>query len=326
MKKRLILTGALLLLLIVIVFMATDLFFSKEPDGSNPYEYSFDSLKKVDPALNHYTESLHFGTRLEEITALTTDGERIFVAGKKGIEVFDGDGRALNFFTLDGTPSCIMPDAKGNMFLGMQDHVEVLDPLGKPIAIWPAFASGSVITSIAVAGGDLFVADAGRKVVYRYDQKGKLLNRIGEKDPERGIPGFVIPSPFFDLCIGRKGELWVVNPGRHTLEQFEPDGGMVASWGVASMAVDGFSGCCNPSHIAIRSDGSFVTSEKGIERIKIYSPSGEFICIVAAPEQFDEGTRGLDLAVDRHDRILVLDPVRKQIRIFIRAKQTGGMP
>jgi len=63
-----------------------------------------------------------------------------------------------------------------------------------------------------------------------------------------------------------------------------------------------------------------VTSEKGIERIKIYSPLGDFRCIVATPAAFNEGTKGLDLAVDSKDRILVLDPERNQVRIFVMKK------
>jgi hypothetical protein len=86
------------------------------------------------------------------------------------------------------------------------------------------------------------------------------------------------------------------------------------------MAVDGFCGCCNPSHFAFLSDGSFVTSEKGIERVKVYSPRGVFQYIVAPPDAFIEGTRGLDLAVDSKDRIIVLDPEKKLIRIFVKKK------
>ena len=82
------------------------------------------------------------------------------------------------------------------------------------------------------------------------------------------------------------------------------------------MQLEGFSGCCNPSNIAMLSDGSFVTSEKGIERVKIHTPSGEFKTVVASPDMFEEGTRGIDLAVDSKDRIYVLDPVKKLIRIF----------
>ena len=84
------------------------------------------------------------------------------------------------------------------------------------------------------------------------------------------------------------------------------------------MNIDGFGGCCNPSHIAILGDGSFVTSEKGIPRVKIHNRLGELVGVVAPSEQFDENTVGLDLAFDSQDRIYVLDPKRKAIRIFIK--------
>ncbi len=38
--------------------------------------------------------------------------------------------------------------------------------------------------------------------------------------------------------------------------------------------------------------------------------------MLAPPGSFDEGTKGIDLAVDSMGRILVLDPVRRQVRIF----------
>ena len=100
------------------------------------------------------------------------------------------------------------------------------------------------------------------------------------------------------------------------LTDYNKYGEMVSSWKRTSMQLDGFSGCCNPSHIAMLSNGSFVTSEKGIERVKIHLPSGEFSCVVASPDQFEPETRGLDLAVDSEDRIFVLDPKKKLVRIY----------
>ena len=87
------------------------------------------------------------------------------------------------------------------------------------------------------------------------------------------------------------------------------------------MQLDGFSGCCNPSHIAMLSDGSFVTSEKGIERVKIHLPTGEFKCVVAGPDQFIAGTTDLDLAADTKDRIYVSDPRKGLVRIFEKLNQ-----
>jgi hypothetical protein len=75
--------------------------------------------------------------------------------------------------------------------------------------------------------------------------------------------------------------------------------------------------------MAVMSDGKFVTSEKGIERVKLYGPDGAFECVVAPPSAFDAGTIGLDLAVDRGGRVFVLDPARKQVRVFARKGGSG---
>jgi hypothetical protein len=200
----------------------------------------------------------------------------------------------------------------------MEDHIEIFDITGKRIGKWKPESKSSILTSIAVTPTAVFVADAGEKLVYHYDHKGKLINRIGEKDLQNNIPGFVIPSQYFDLGISHTGLLWIVDPGRHALMNFSYDGKVISSWSKASMGVDGFCGCCNPSNFAFLSDGSFITSEKGIERIKVYLPEGTYKYLVATPDSFEEGTKGLDLAVDSQDRILVLDPVKKKVRFFVK--------
>ncbi|MBT3799563.1 MAG: hypothetical protein HOG05_00275, partial [Bacteroidetes bacterium] len=51
-------------------------------------------------------------------------------------------------------------------------------------------------------------------------------------------------------------------------------------------------------------------------RVKIHLPSGDFKCLVAGPESFEEGTKGIDLAVDSKDRIIVLDPKKVEVRAY----------
>ncbi|MEE9460788.1 MAG: hypothetical protein V3V53_03100, partial [Bacteroidales bacterium] len=80
--------------------------------------------------------------------------------------------------------------------------------------------------------------------------------------------------------------------------------------------IDGFSGCCNPAHIAIMADGSFLTSEKGVVRIKIHKPSGELSTVVAAPDKFREDGEAPDVAVDEEGIVYALDYDRNMIRIF----------
>lgn len=319
MKQKIYIASGLVLLLAVIFFIAKDLFFSEPGDKTNPYEYDLDELRKSDSLLVAYKETQQFIPGLEEIHGIAVDlSDRIYVAGLNGVEIYDNTGKIQKKFTLEGTARCINVDKSGNIFLGIEDHIEITYQNGKRVGKWKSESKNSIITSIAITSSDVYVADAGEKSVYHYDRTGKLINRIGEKDPQNGIPGFFIPSPYFDLGIDPSGELWIVDPGRHTFNKFSFDGKLISTWGKASMGVEGFCGCCNPSDFAFLSDGSFVTSEKSIERIKVYNPDGTYKYLVATPDSFEEGTRGLDLAVDSHDRILVLDPEKKMIRIFVK--------
>jgi hypothetical protein len=192
-----------------------------------------------------------------------------------------------------------------------------------------------VVTSIALAEDDVFVADAGNRVVVRLNPDGELLGRIGQPDASRGVRGFVVPSAHFDVAATADGLLRVANPGARRIETFTFDGGVLGHWGRASAEIDGFFGCCNPAHFTVLPDGRFVTAEKGIPRIKIYSPRGDLECVVADPAMLgqqvaaiplsDEGENGVsafDVAADGRGRILVLDPISRAIRVFEKKDRT----
>jgi hypothetical protein len=115
-----------------------------------------------------------------------------------------------------------------------------------------------------------------------------------------------------------------VNPGRYRIESYTRDGVFIKTWGFFSEAIEGFCGCCNPTHIALLSDGEIVTAEKEIVRVKVYGTDGALLGVVAGDELFEEKKIGLDLAVDSNDRILVLDPTERAVRIF--ESETGGRP
>lgn len=317
MKQKLIIILALLLILTAAFFMVRDFFFTADKNEGNPYAYELDEFKQVDDSVLCYREVAQMKSGMDKVKGVAVDDkDRIYMAGANKVIIYDHTGALVQDFKPGVEANCIAVGPEGEIYLGVSDHIEVYDFSGNLQAKWESPNDRALFTSIAVDDASVFCADAGNKLVRQYTRNGELVREIGRRNREAGDPGFIIPSPYFDVLLGREGELWVVNPGMHTLQSYNSSGEMVSSWKRTSMQLDGFSGCCNPSHIAMLSNGSFVTSEKGIERVKIHRPSGDFECVVAGPDQFEAGTVGLDLAVDSNDRIYVLDPREKLVRIY----------
>jgi len=287
------------------------------------FTYDLTELRKVDPRLIRYDEADSIALPLERPRALALGpDDALYVAGDGVVLAFDKEGKRQATLEVGGEPRCLAVAPDGTLYVGMRDHVEVFDASGQRKAAWETLGEKARLTSIAVGEGSVFVADAGNRVVVRYDLAGKRRGVLAKKDPERGVPGLVVPSEHLDVAMSREGLLWVVNPGRHKLEAYTPDGDLELSWGRASAAIEGFCGCCNPTDIAITPDGFFVTAEKGLPRVKLYGLDGTLESVVAAPESFDPNVVGLDLAVDGHGRVLVLDPAAKKVRVFVRKKGT----
>lgn len=332
-----ILVGVLVALAIVVAVVALvklDVTGEKGSGLGTEFIYDIEDLAKIDPNLILYEETGAIGTgfKVARGIAVGFDGH-VYVAGDKAIRLLDKNGNLLNEINLDDTPRCLTVADDGKIYVGMTKHVEVYDGRGKRLATWQSLGDDAVLTSIAVSKSDVFVADAGNRIVIHYDTAGKLINRIGAKDEDKDIPGFVIPSPYFDLAVARDGLLRVTNPGRHRIEAYTFDGYLEFSWGEFSSNVEGFCGCCNPVNFAILDDESFVTCEKGLIRVKIYDVEGAFVGVVAGPEQLVEGgtaridewasegkAGGFDVAVDAAGRIFVLDTIKNVVRIFTRIK------
>jgi sugar lactone lactonase YvrE len=298
-------------------------------------EYDIEPFKKIDPARIRYEQTQEIPTGMEEARAIAVGPEdRIYVAGDRAIRVFDSAGSPGANIVLDGPPACLAVGGAehafpGRVYVGLRRRVQLLDPAGKPAGTWEVPGERVRLTSIAVAGDDVFVADCGGRVVVRYDVSGKRIGRIGQRDVKRGIPGLVIPSPFFDVAVAPDGLLWVVNPGARRLEAYTFDGKLERFWGKRESAtLDGFFGCCNPAHLAILPDGRFVTAEKGLLRVKVYEADGQLDGVVAGPEQlespsgaagpsrFDHELKAVDVAADSRGRVLILDLAGRSVLVY----------
>lgn len=310
-------------LLAIVAFMVYDFYGGSQALEENPYAYELDTWKEVAPELISYNEIKQIPVDIEVLRAVALDSEdNIYVSGKDQLLIFDKSGKLIKKTEIGEQIFGMTISEEGIVYLASRDQISLFQKDGSLIDTWTIDAEKPILTSLAVDENYLYAADAGNIVIYQFNLQGKKIREIGKKDETQGIVGFVIPSPYFDLAIGRDGELWAANTGRHQLESYDDKGHLISSWKKSSMELLGFSGCCNPSHFAFLSNGNFVTSEKGIERIKILSPSGDFLSVVAPPAAFEKGTKGIDLAVDSKDRIISIDPRKKMIRIFV-AKNNG---
>ena len=285
------------------------------------FAYDVSSLRNVDPALVAWRESATIETHLAEPRGLAVGGDgRIYVAGDRAVQLLDAAGRSIGRWDLATEPRCLAVDGAA-VYVGLTDRVEVYDLGGARQATWPALGDRAVVTSIAVSPDAVYVADAGNRVVLRMARSGRALGELGRADPARGIDGLVVPSPHLDVAPGADGLIRVTNPGRWRVEMYTPAGRGAPgelTWGSQSMdRIEGFCGCCNPTDIAVLPDGRIVTSEKGIPRVKVYDAQGRLLSVVAPPAAFDPDVKGLDLAVDAAGRVLVLDPLRRQVRVFV---------
>jgi hypothetical protein len=300
--------------------------------GRNPFAYDVERYRRTDPALVAYDRVKHFPSpRPEPRRVGIGPDDRLHLAAGNAIAVLDGEGRVTSEIRCGGVVHALAVSAEGTVYAGLRDHLEVFDPKGKRLAAWATPEGRPFLTGLAVGESDVFVADAGNRVVWRHDLAGNRLGTIGRRDPDRNIPGIVLPSPVLDVAIGRDGLLRVNNAGRHRVELYTFDGGLELFWGRFSMAMEGFSGCCNPVGLALLEDGRTVTFEKGLPRVKIYEATGRFESVVAGTEMFaDTGSAaaiarpddrvysGLDGVVDSAGRVIILDPLGADLHVMQR--------
>lgn len=316
MNRKLVNIVLIVLAVAIVVVIGKDFIGKKAGKNiENPYEYNIDEFRQVDSTQILYAETLNFQVKVHDWGGITVSDSMIIVATANELIKFNYSGREILRKQLIDSATCVTIDDNRQIWIGMRHYVVMYDLNGTLVKRWNSFGDRAVITSLAVSGENVYVADAGNRIVYQCNTNGQILQKIGEKNEQKGISGFAIPSPYFDVAIDDGGFLWAANTGKHTFENYNPDGSLRTSWGVTSFKIEGFSGCCNPAHISILDDNSFITSEKGMPRIKLHDQHGQFVGVVAPPSAFD-GSLAPDIAVDEQHRVIALDFERQQVRIF----------
>jgi hypothetical protein len=301
-----------------------------ENSVANPFAYDIERAASTDPKLVKFVETARLtGLNPESRRLAVGRGDRLYVATAKGVDILDNQGNKVQEIATASPARCVAVAEDDTVYIGLRTHIEVFNAKGQSVASWLQPNRKTWFTGVCVNANDVFAADSANRVILRYDRSGKLIGRVGEKNPDRNIPGLIVPSPYLDVKLGSDGLLWVNDPGRHRVDVFTANGDLEFSWGKPSAAIDGFCGCCNPIALVPLADGRCVTCEKGLPRVKIYSNDHTLNCVVAGPEMFRQNGRagqssdradgtlgGLDAAVDSKSNIYVLDLIAGDIRVM----------
>ena len=300
------------------------------------FEYDVSAYMKTDPDLLLYQSMTELPLSFEKVKAvILSPNNHFLVAGDQAIKAYSRTGDLQFEISLNEAPRCMTLTESGLLWVGLGQSCEAYQLETRQLKFkTKPLGEKSYITSMHAYEDRVYVADAGmREMVVLDAEDGEERFRFGKKTELN--PGFNIPSPYFDFVIGRDQKLHISNPGYLRVETYTLDGRLESAWGKPGMQVDAFCGCCNPVFLTQLPNGDFVTSEKGLTRLHLYSEVGEFKGVVAGPEQLVENVSlakkacwdcsqgsGFDVICDDKGNVITLDPYKRSLRIFSPIKKT----
>ena len=205
------------------------------PAGAKPeadFTYDVSEFEKTDPKHLLYRAAGAFDTGFERVKRLTTaSGGFIFVAGDRSVKLLNSSGGLQSEIKLERPPHCLHVAGADELLVGLGNYFEVYDFSGKQRLRSPRLGQETFLTALGAHDRTVYLADAGDREVLMCDRRtGEITGRFGKKDEPPGAPGFVVPSPYFDLAVGRE-RLHIANPGRLRVESYTFDGRFESSWG-----------------------------------------------------------------------------------------------
>jgi hypothetical protein len=272
--------------------------------------------RQVAPELITFTESTPIAVDGDRLRGLAIDSaDRIYVLDKFRILVYQPDGVFVREYELDRAPHCAAFGPDGKLYLGLGRRIGVMDLATETVTEWEDLGEQALVGSIAVGKDSLMAGDSGNRAVWAFDLTGKQLAKVSDKGVAEGEG--TAPSVAFDVARASDTTFWATDAGRHAVLLYSATGDILERWGKQGEAIEDFGGCCNPVHLATFPDGRILSVEKKPDLVKVLNPDGSLSCVVAPPKDFIFKTFLADAAVDSKGRAIVLDPKRKQVRIFV---------
>lgn len=247
---------------------------------------------------------------------IAAHGSRLAVSVDRALLELSLTGELLSRRELPRPARALAFDRSGCVLIAMKNEIARLDGASGELSNVALLEKDSVVTSLATMqnanGNDiLHVCDAAKQTVW-------TVNPDGSREAHSTWNQFRFPQDFFQLALGADRDVYVSNPARHRIERFDAAGQTIARIGGKSRDLAGFAGCCNPVSFLVRGDGSIITAEQGVARVKLFDADGKFLRVLIEPEAFTGRdvspqadklcvAKGFDLALPTETRLAVLD-------------------
>ena len=251
-------------------------------------------------------------TQVLRAVAIASD-RKLYAAGDSVVKVFSDEGKLLSSWPTTRPGLSIGLAADARVFIGQAGQVQIFDAAGKGLDAWRDPERLGAVTAIGFAGEFVLIADVKDRCIRRYDRSGKFINNIGKDNKMRG---FLVPNGHLDFAVDDQAVIHAANPGKHRIERYTLDGKLLGHFGrFGGQDPTGFSGCCNPTNIALAPGGRIVVTEKAGPRVKVYDPGGKLLAVMGETD-FDPACKNMDVAVDAQGHIYVIDTVRLHVCVF----------
>jgi outer membrane protein assembly factor BamB len=281
-----------------------------DPPGDTPTTARYHAGDTITDCAGDGADRIH-----EALRGVAVDADdNLYVVGDQLVIVYDRSGKRLRRWPTERPAGCVTIDADQRVWVGEPGQIEIFAMTGARVDAWRDDERFGYVTSIAFGADRIYVADVGGRAIRCFDAQRKFLRNIDRDEKNRR--GFMLPNRHLDLAVDGAGHLLANNPGQHRVLFYDPDGAPLRHIGqFHPRDPAGFTGCCNPTCIALTPVGLLVTAEKAPPRIKLLDPSGKLVTVIAT-EGFDPACKNMDVAVDSRGRIYVIDTEQLHVRVF----------
>ena len=246
------------------------------------------------------------------LRGIAIDGHgQLYAAGDSEIKLFDAAGRFTRRWPTTRPAHAVAVARDGAVYAGEIGQIEIFDGAGKLLNTWRDEKLLGRVTAIGFIKDGVLAGDAADRAIRRFDRNGKFLNNIGKDNP---VNGLLIPNGVVDFAVDAQGAIHAANPGKHRVERYTYTGQLLGHIGrFDGIDPAGFSGCCNPTNVAVRD--RIYTTEKAGPRVKVYDFSGQLLAVIAT-QPFHPNCKNMSIAVDSRNRVHVVDTERQAILVF----------